>query len=58
MVEIELGKLKPGEVYGNGKYRVISNDGEVIKILRLSDNNYISFHDKHINWKHKVKKDD
>ena len=34
---IEIGQLKSGDTYANGKYRVLSNDVEVIKIIRHDD---------------------
>ena len=54
---IEIGQLKSGDTYANGRYKVLSNEDGVIKIIRLSDKHYISFHDKSINWEHKVHKD-
>lgn len=58
MNSITLGQLKTGDSYGNGKYRVLSNLDGVMQVIRLSDNWRIQFHDKQVNWKQKVKKDD
>jgi len=56
-MQVELGTLSNGDVYANGKYRVLSNDGYTIKILRLKDKWFISFHVSQVNWKFKVRKD-
>jgi len=55
-MSVELGSLSPGDLYAGGKYKVRSNDGYTITIIRLSDNHLIKFHNTQPNWKHKVEK--
>lgn len=55
-----IGELKPGDSYGNEKYKVLSNQYGIIKIVRNDEGkpHYITFHDKQPNWNWKVVKDD
>lgn len=55
--DIELGQLQPGDTYGNGRYKVLDNDGYIIKVVRLSDGWRLEFHSSSINYRHKVTKD-
>lgn len=53
----QLGRLKPGDSYGNGKYRVWKRTEFSITVIRLSDNIPIVFYEGSVNWNWLVKKD-